>query len=241
MAPSSLLIAGAGDVGRRVAVRAAAAGSQVITLRRSATVDPDPRIEAMAADLTRPDTLTALAGAVTTAVVAVAPAERSVEAYRSVYLDGVANLVAAIGPSLQRLIVVTSTAVYGYDDGRRVDESSPVRPATPTAEVLVEAEEQARAIGPDATTIVRLAGIYGPGRTRLIDTVRAGTAELSDYFTNRIHADDAAGLLAAVATIDDPPAVLIGVDEAPVAQREVVSWLANRLGCPPPPESSESA
>ena len=104
-----------------------------------------------------------------------------------------------------------------------------------TAGSDVDAEQVALDSGIPATR-VRLAGIYGPGREWLLNQVRQGYRVVSEppLYANRIHADDAAGLLAFLLRADAGGQALedcyIGVDDAPVAMHEVVDYLRQRLG-----------
>ncbi|MEO1367083.1 MAG: SDR family NAD(P)-dependent oxidoreductase, partial [Acidobacteriota bacterium] len=89
---------------------------------------------------------------------------------------------------------------------------------------------------------VRLAGIYGPGRTRLIDSVRSGEAVIYDdppRYTNRIHVDDCARLLRHLGEVPDPASTYIGVDHDPATDRDVKEWLAAALGAPTPPSAAD--
>ena len=90
--------------------------------------------------------------------------------------------------------------------------------------------------GPFPATVLRLGGIYGPGRASLIDKVRAGQAECSPEpsWTNRIHRDDAAGALRHVLTAPDPAGVYLCVDREPAELCDIYRWLARRLGAPEP-------
>ncbi|HEY8753307.1 MAG TPA: SDR family NAD(P)-dependent oxidoreductase, partial [Arthrobacter sp.] len=86
--------------------------------------------------------------------------------------------------------------------------------------------------------LLRLGGIYGPGRTRLIDQVRNGVAVIPDEprFTNRIHRDDAAAAIVHLASRDDLPApIYVGVDNSPAELGEVLRFLASEMGYPEPP------
>jgi nucleoside-diphosphate-sugar epimerase len=86
-------------------------------------------------------------------------------------------------------------------------------------------------------TVLRLGGIYGPGRTRLIDRVRRGLAVCTDgppLYTNRIHRDDCAGALRHLMTLAEPASLYLGVDHEPAEQCEVLRWLARQLGVSPP-------
>jgi nucleoside-diphosphate-sugar epimerase len=101
--------------------------------------------------------------------------------------------------------------------------------------VLLESEVVAQTAGPTAVC-VRFGGIYGPGRTRLIDGVRRGDVPIAPYpsYTNRIHRDDCAGVLRHLARLERPERVYVGTDRDPADQRDVVRWLAERVGAPAP-------
>jgi nucleoside-diphosphate-sugar epimerase len=231
-----VLVAGYGYVGTELARRLVAAGDDVWGLRRSPGELP-PDVRPVVADVTAPATLASLPRHLDALVYAVSPAARDDGAYRSAHVDGLRNVVAATGGG-SRLLFVSSTAVYGQTDGSEVDEDSPTEPDRSTAGILLEAETVARDAG---GTVLRLSGIYGPGRTRLIDEVRAGTATYPPEatYTNRIHRDDAAAALAHLLHLDTPAPVYVGVDDDPAPRREVLRWLADRLGAPPPREARD--
>ena len=89
---------------------------------------------------------------------------------------------------------------------------------------------------PIPATVVRFAGIYGPGRDWLIERARGGASCAGDppKYTNRIHRDDCAGVLSHLIERDRIDDAYIGVDDAPVEECEVLEWLAARLGAPAP-------
>ncbi len=233
-----VVIVGAGDLGMRVARLLAARDRRVVAVRRSAAESTQAAtavIEHVRADATDPASLAGLADRIAALVVILTPDERSAAGYRRTYVDATETLLQRYrgpGRSMARLVFVSSTAVYGFDDGRWVDETTPIAPVTPTAAVLAEAEALAVDQGPERTTIVRLAGLYGGASRRLIDGVRNASLErpAGTRYTNRIHRDDAAALVAAVVLADDPPAAVIGVDEDPAPADEVYTWLGDRLG-----------
>lgn len=234
-----MLIAGCGDLGIALGRRLAAAGSIVWGLRRSPAVLPPP-LRPIAADLTDQASLADLPADLDVVVYTASAAGPSDAAYREAYLDGLANLLAALnatGQRPRRLLFTSSTAVYAQSAGEWVDESSPTHPTHFSGRRLLEAEELL-ATAPIPATVVRLGGIYGPGRTRLIDAVRRGEAACEDgppVYTNRIHRDDAAAALAHLAGLPVPEALYLGVDGDPAERCEVLRWLAARLGAPPPP------
>ena len=90
--------------------------------------------------------------------------------------------------------------------------------------------------GPIPGVVLRLGGIYGPGRTSYIDRVRSGAAECppEPVYTNRIHRDDCAGALRHLMSLDAPRPVYLGVDHAPAETCEVLHWLAEKLDRPAP-------
>ncbi|MBC7724981.1 MAG: SDR family NAD(P)-dependent oxidoreductase [Burkholderiaceae bacterium] len=227
----TVLISGCGDLGTEVGLRFAALGHRVIGVRRSADLLPAP-IEGQAVDLrvARP----VVPADTDIVVVAIAASAPTPEEYRAAYVDGLANTLVGVdesGATPRRIILVSSTAVYDVHDGSWVDERSPADSAAPNARILAEAE-QLVAARPGAV-VLRLAGIYGPGRDRLIGQVRSGAATVGpgSPHTNRIHRDDAAAAIVHLALIDAQPApVYIGVDSSPSRRSDVVRFLAGELG-----------
>lgn len=235
-----VLIAGCGDLGVALGLELAAGGDEIFGLRRHPDRLPAP-IRRLAADLGAPETLRELPEV--DAVVYAAAADRATEeAYQRAYVDGVRNLLAA--PALRqspprRLFFVSSTAVYAQDGGEWIDESSPAEATHFRARLLLEGEGlmRDRACATTATTVLRLSGIYGPGRTRLVELVRSGRATYPPgppRFANRIHRDDAAGALAHLLRLPAAEALYLGVDDAPVDLAEVLTFLAVELDAPLP-------
>ncbi len=238
----TVVIAGCGDLGTETGLRFVALGHRVIGLRRSAEKLP-PEIEGQSIDLSAE--VPSLPADTSIVVIAIAPDERNADAYRAVYVDSVSRVVAAIHRDCAappHVLFVSSTAVYGVDDGTWIDESTPTTPTSSTAITLREAEESLHEQVPEAI-ILRLGGIYGPGRTREIDRVRDGMASIPSgtRFTNRIHRDDAAAAIVHLTTMQSQPKpVYVGVDDCPVEYSEVIEFLARRLDMPVPANSSDS-
>jgi nucleoside-diphosphate-sugar epimerase len=239
-----VLIAGCGYVGAELARTLVDEGSHdVWGLRRSAAPLP-AGANAIVADLLRVDTLENLPQRLDVVVYAVGADGHTPEQYEAAYVTGLANLwegLCAAGAPPRRLVVVTSTAVYAQNDGEWVDESSPTEPREFSGRTLLRSEALARSLATEVVA-VRFGGIYGPGRTRFIDTVRSGRAALGSgpEYTNRIHQLDCAGVLAHLLRLAAPAPIYVGVDDAPADRRAVVEWLAQRLGVagPPPPSAT---
>lgn len=237
-----VLIAGCGDVGTALGRRLAGRGDTVFGLRRRA-FDGGPGITPVQGDLTRPDSLAGLPEGLDQVVYTAAADGRTEEAYEAAYPGGLANLVEALtarGESLQRLIFVSSSAVYAQDDGEWVDETSVTLPGHFTGRNQLAAEAVA-ADAPWPAVAVRFGGIYGPGRRWLLARVEGGEACKPGLYTNRIHRDDCAGVLAHLLALEAPQPVYVAVDDAPVPQCEVMDWLARRLGRPAPPRAGGDA
>jgi nucleoside-diphosphate-sugar epimerase len=235
-----VLIAGCGDVGAELGLLLAGRGHEIWGLRRRPRGLPAP-IRPRAADLADPDTLENLPACdyVVYAAAAGGPTE---DAYRKTYVEGLRNLLAALEDQdrdPRRVFFTSSTGVYGQNNGEWIDEGSPTRPKSFAGRILLEAERRVLE-SPFPGTVVRLAGIYGPGRTRLLDQVKRGEAILDaePSYTNRIHRDDCAGFLAHLISMDlERKAVdgmYVGVDDAPAERGEVLRFLAELLGVPPP-------
>jgi nucleoside-diphosphate-sugar epimerase len=233
-----VLIAGCGDVGAELGVRLGEEGHTVWGLRRHCDTLP-PSLHSLPADLTKPDTLRALPPALDVVFYTAAPSISSAATYRATYVDGIRHLLSALktqGHALRRFIFTSSTGVYAQASGEWVDETSPTEPVDYSGSELLVGEQVVLSSAFPAT-VVRLAGIYGPGRTRLIDSVRQGTAVCTEglpVYTNRIHRDDCAGVLQHVMQLARPDRLYIGADDEPVDQCEVLRWLALQLGLPPP-------
>lgn len=243
MAGQQILIAGCGDVGTALGLVLAARGDRVWGLRRDPSSLPAV-IHPVSADLTDPSTLRTLPAGLDAVVYAAAAGGRDDARYRAIYVDGVRNVIDALvagGQAPARLLFTSSTGVYGQTDGGWVDEAASTEPTGFSGRRVLEGEQLVRAT-PWPSTVVRLGGIYGPGRTFLLRLARTGAplppASAAPRYTNRIHRDDAAGLLAHVLGSTELPGVLNGVDDDPAPYDEVLTWICHHAGWPPPPRDA---
>ena len=238
-----ILIAGCGDVGTQLGLRLTQRGHRVWALRRHPNSLPDELIP-VSCDLRQRVDPQQLPADIDRVVYLPTPGARDETAYRRTFVDGLGNLMSALNqrerPEL-RLLFVSSTSVYGQAGGEWVDEDSITEPSRFAGRVLLDAEALARRSTPHCT-VLRFAGIYGPGRTRLIDRARSGEpcADTPVHYTNRIHRDDCAGTLAHVLMLDNPADTYVGVDDAPTPQHEVIDWLAQQLGKPETPRRART-
>lgn len=233
----SVLIAGCGELGCQLARSPIVAHWSIYGLRRDVSALPD-YIAPIAADLSEARQPAAWPAQLDYVVYCPAPAARNEQAYRQVYLHGLAHLLgwlAAAGQPLKRLIVVSSSAVYGQNQGQWLDENAPAQASSPTAQILLSSEQLALSCAHPAS-VLRLSGLYGPGRRHLLEQVRAGRVPMSTppLYSNRIHLEDAAALLAQMLQHDALGRPLepcyLGVDDEPASLQEVVAWLRAQLG-----------
>lgn len=225
-----VLLAGLGDLGSAVARRLVDAGLRVAAVRRSRTDGP-VGVQVHQLDLCRPFDRASVPPA-ERLVICLTPSQRNAEGYRKTYVQASRRLLQAA--DFQRVLFVSSSAVWGQNDGAVVDDDQPPDPANWRGEMLLEAEAVVQSHCP-SPVLLRLAGIYGPGRDALLRQAR--TAEPirdPDAWTNRIHRDDAAALIAHLLTRPSVTGAVTGVDQVPEVRLRVLEWLAARLGAPPP-------
>ncbi len=234
----TVLIAGCGDVGSRLASQLVAAQWQVHGLRRTVSRLPEG-VNGIAGDLFDPQCPAAWpTGDIDYLVYCAAANSHDEAGYRAAYVDGLRNVLGWLKLREQRprrVVFVSSSGVYGQQQGEWIDETSTTEPSSFSGSVMLEAERLALNSGM-AASIVRLTGIYGPGRELMLNNVRKGYRVAVDppMYANRIHAEDAAGLLACLLRADARGEAVqdcyIGVDDDPAALADVVAWLRERMG-----------
>lgn len=233
------LILGCGYLGHRVAQRWLEAGDVVYAVTRiveRAAAWRDEGLRPVVADVMLPETLLGLPPAVDSVLYAVGHDANRVQG-REAHVVGLRNVLAALG-TFRRFIYISSTGVYGDFQGAWVDEESPCHPARGPGKACLEAEEllAAHARG-QQTAILRLAGLYGPGRIPRKDVLLKGEpidAPQHGYL-NLIHVDDAVeAVLAAEAVRATLPRCYLISDGSPVVRGEYYEELARLVGAPPP-------
>ncbi|WP_459617779.1 NAD-dependent epimerase/dehydratase family protein [Bordetella sp. 2513F-2] len=239
-----VLLAGCGDLGLRVAQRLLARGAQVWGLRRGPPqAGGPPGMHWLQADLAGRGPLTGLPPDITQLVYLPAPDARSQDAYQAIFLHGLQRTLSAAGTAtLRRVLFVSSSAVYGEHHGAWVDERTELDPPGFNGAVLRQAEqrlhEACRVQGVPAV-VLRLAGLYGPGRLQLVERLRAGRARAPrhpPHWANRMHIDDAADAIVHLLALPEPQPLYLGCDDTPLPLHELYAHLAALVGAPPPPD-----
>ena len=230
-----VLIAGCGDVGNVLATALVQDGHHVYGLKRDTSTLPEG-VQPIRADLLDPATLTHLPADIDWMVFMPTPASRDQAGYEAIFIQGWKNLWVALKQAPARTLLVSSTAVFGEDNGGTVTEETIPGPTGFNGKVLLEMEQLASRCT-ENLVVVRISGIYGPGRERLIRLAASDGLEVQQsppQFTNRIHRDDAAAALKHLLEIDAPQALYLATDDQPAPRYEVVEWLANMQGCGSP-------
>jgi len=245
------LIIGCGYLGQRVAQKWLQAGDQVTVLTRSserATELNKTGLQTLVGDLTRPESLPPFP-ACDTVLYAVGYDRSSSHSIEEVYVRGLDNFLASATDACGKIIYISSTGVYGQDDGSWVNESSPCQPTRPGGAACLAAESLLASHPLGARSIVlRLAGIYGPGRIPRRAAIEAGEPVVASEngYMNLIHVADAVEVILAAEACPELPSVLLVSDGQPVLRGAYFQEIARLLGAPkpqfsPPAETSHQA
>jgi nucleoside-diphosphate-sugar epimerase len=209
--PPTKLIVGYGYLGERVAELWRGGGDLVLAVSRRE--EPTAAMTKAGAifgrgDVTNPETLNWLVGVCSFGESRVESLLYAVGYDRSaagpdihaVYAGGLQNVLAALPPTVTRVVYISTTGVYGAGGGEWVDEQTPPDPQRDGGRASLAAEQilAAHPLG-RRSAILRLAGIYGPGRVPNLALLRTGEpiAAPSAGWLNLIHVDDAARVVVA--------------------------------------------
>lgn len=242
--PESVFIFGCGYVGTALARYLIDQGVRVGALTRNP--DKVARLrtlglaEVIEAELDSNNWHSQIEGRYAAVVNCVSSAGGGLEGYRKSYVDGQRSILEwAKTQAIGTYVYTSSTSVYPQDGGETVDETADTSAAPPTGQVILESE----AMLADASDrlgrwfVLRLAGIYGPGRHYLLDQLREGAGEIpgsGDYALNMIHLEDIVAAMCVALSGEAPSGIYNIVDDAPVTKSEVLTWLAERMGLPVP-------
>lgn len=234
----TVLIIGCGDIGTTLGRELLSEGHRVIGVRRQADALQGSGIEPLALDLNALEGADAQALPQADYVIYTVSADRFEEsAYQAAYPDGLKRVLSVLEQHPtppKRIFFVSSTSVYGQQEGEVVNEESPTESTSFSGKLMCEAE-QALLNHPLPGTVVRFSGIYGPGRDRLIHQAAEGRiAPVTPMiYSNRIHRDDCTGILAHLIRCQEQGQSIsnlyLGSDCEPVTMHNVMAWLATQL------------
>ncbi|WP_444926280.1 sugar nucleotide-binding protein [Microbulbifer sp. TRSA002] len=239
-----LWILGCGDLGARLALHIDRKQYAVYGMRRNPLVALASKRRAdvvnwRRGDATKKEDIERLLSTGADIILATfTPTEHTPTGYHRAYVE-TAKAVAEVVPHLPsppRLVIwVSSTRVYGQSGDDFIDEQTLPMPSGFQGDSLLAAEEIIHNAIPNSC-IVRFAGIYGPGRDRLLSQVRAGRCAPPQppQYSNRIHVDDCIGFLLHLIERHKqgwvPEPLYIGADSQPVPMYELQQWLVKAMG-----------
>lgn len=238
MAALNVLIVGCGYVGTALGKKLAQRGDEVVGVcptNESNSELEKAGIRPVVADITDSGSMRKILPFFDAVVDCVSSRRQGEAAYREVYLKGTLNLLSWARQSPRKFVVFTSsTTVYPQSDGEWVDETSLTNPLHKSGRIILEAEKLFLHADPPAV-ILRLAGIYGPGRHVILDKLRGGTTVLpgnGQHYVNMVHRDDIVQVI--IAALDRKPAgeIINVADDEPVLQVEYARWLCEQLRLP---------
>lgn len=165
--------------------------------------------------------------------VLLSPSESGVEAYQRIYVDTVTPIIQALeNHPIQRIIIVSSTRVYGENKGERIDDDSIIQPSDVQAELLLKMEQLWQQAYPSQCIIVRPTGIYGTSVARMIKLAEATRTYPNIHWSNRIHIDDLAGFLAHLIHVGHAEKSYICTNNKPQPLHETLLWFQQKLNLP---------
>jgi nucleoside-diphosphate-sugar epimerase len=151
--------------------------------------------------------------------------------YRELYVEGPVRVAERLRWSGgAKVYLLGSTGVYGEDDGELITEDSPATPLHRNGEVQLEAEAAVRG-AVDACCVLRLSGLYGPGRTRLIrQALRKRPWFKPEVWANQVQVEDVAGVIDFLIGEDRMPELLLVSDDRPALREEIFTWIRQATG-----------
>ncbi len=256
------LIVGCGYLGERVARAWLKFGDDVLALTRSRTHAEEMHalgIQPIVGDVTD---LTSIRDAVRdlpdidTVLYAVGFDRDAGKSKREVYVDGLENVLKGLSGRVGRICYISSTSVYGQSGGEVVDEDSECNPSSENGRICTDAERKVwqyypadSSAGERGASVLRLAGIYGPGRLLArVESLRSGEplSGNPEAWLNLIHVDDAVAAVLASEQLGRLGSTYLVSDDRPVQRRVYYDLLARLISAPQPtfvdaePNSAES-
>ena len=241
----NFLIIGQGDIGLPVTNRLAGQGRAVTGLARGQRDDYDLHAKAT---FIQADALELTADAVspfTHIAIIVTPDEYNADAYKHTYYgiaEHLANLADQL-PNLERVVFISSTGVYGQDEGQWVDVfTKPTEPKREASRYILQAEQVLQSAYADKAVIIRPSGIYGKERLMRIRKAKEANKEPMpiEHWSNRIMDTDLVNIVVNVLTLDNVVALYLASDFAPVTSLELTNWLCEKLGHHKPPANTRA-
>ena len=224
-----ILFIGYGKTSRRVAKQLFEQGHQITTISQS------PKTDQFATHLIQDVhqlNLTQIKP-IDWAYVLLSPSQSSIEGYQQTYVDSIAPIVAALKQhQVQKIVVVSSTRVYGENKGEHTDDESCIQPVDEQGRLLRQMEQLYQQAFPKQCIIIRPTGIYGTSVARMIKLAEMTQSYSKVHYSNRIHINDLARFLAQLIHVEHPENSYIVSNNQPIPLHETIQWFQRQLNLP---------
>ena len=165
--------------------------------------------------------------------VLLSPSQSSVEGYQQTYVDSVAPIVQALkSHPVQKIVLVSSTRVYGGNAAERIDDESALQPVDEQGRLLWKMEQPYQQAFAERCIIIRPTGICGTSVARMIKLAATTQSYPQIHWSNRIHIDDLARFMAHLIHVEHPEKFYICSNNQPVPLHEVIQWFQRQLNFP---------
>ncbi|RKG43465.1 MULTISPECIES: NAD(P)H-binding protein [Acinetobacter] len=165
--------------------------------------------------------------------VLLSPNASTVEAYQQTYVDTVQSIVQALkGHPIQRIVVVSSTRVYGENAGERVDDETLPNPIDAQGRLLLEMEQLYQTAFPAQCVIIRPSGIYSGASARMQKLAETTKSYPNIHWSNRIHIDDLARFLVFMLHVEHAEKSYICTNNMPQPLHEKILNIQRELNLP---------
>ncbi|MFD1438074.1 NAD(P)H-binding protein [Acinetobacter sp. ANC 4282] len=224
-----ILFIGYGKTSQRVAKQLFEQGHQITTISQSPKTDQFAMH--LIQDVHQLD-LTHVA-AIDWVYVLLSPSQSAVEGYQQTYVDSVAPIVAALKQHpVQKIVVVSSTRVYGENKGERIDDESFIQPIDEQGRLLLKMEQLYQQAFTKQCIVIRPTGIYGTSVARMIKLAEITKSYPKVHYSNRIHIDDLARFLALLIHVEHPEKSYIVSNNQPIPLHKTIQWFQRQLNLP---------
>ncbi|KAB0652295.1 NAD-dependent epimerase/dehydratase family protein [Acinetobacter bohemicus] len=165
--------------------------------------------------------------------VLLSPNESTSDAYQRVYVDSVQPISNALKQHpVQKVVVVSSTRVYGENHGERIDDESVMKPNDEQGRLLLKMEQLWQQAYPSESIIIRPTGIYGTSVARMLKLAEKTKSYPNRHWSNRIYIDDLASFLAHLLHVEHAEKSYIVSNNQPSLLHETIQWFQRQLNLP---------
>lgn len=224
-----ILFIGYGKTSQRVAKQLFEQGHQITTISQS------PKTDVWAQHLIQDVHQLNLSQIppVNAVYILLSPNVGTIDAYQQTYVDSIRPIVQALkNHPIQKVIVVSSTRVYGENNGERIDDETAPNPSDEQGKLLFKMEQLWQQAYSEHCIIIRPTGIYGTSNARMLKLAEKTQSYPNIHWSNRIHIEDLARFLAYMIHVEHPEKSYICTNNQPQALHERILELQKALNLP---------